>query len=63
MKAILVNIGVFLAIIGAYYIDFFGWFTSKYAMPAAIAFVIIIFLAALKVLGNPFAKEDDHDDK
>ena len=31
MRAILVNIFIFMAIIGAYYIDFFGWFTSRYA--------------------------------
>ena len=34
MRAILVNIIIFMAIIGAYYIDFFGWFTSRYAFGA-----------------------------
>ena len=31
MRAVLINIGIILAIALAYYIDFFGWFTTKYA--------------------------------
>ena len=50
MRAILVNIFIFMAIIGAYYIDFFGWFTSRYAFFGALALVAIVFLIALKVL-------------
>ena len=56
MRAILVNIFIFMAIIGAYYIDFFGWFTSRYAFFGALALVAIVFLIALKVLGNPDRK-------
>ncbi|MCX4349708.1 MAG: hypothetical protein OSJ76_08000 [Alphaproteobacteria bacterium] len=63
MRAILVNIFIFMAIIGAYYIDFFGWFTSRYAFFGALALVAIVFLIALKVLGNPFAGGDDNDNK
>ncbi len=63
MRAILVNIFIFMAIIGAYYIDFFGWFTSRYAFFGALALVTIVFLIALKVLGNPFAGGDDNDNK
>ena len=63
MRAILVNIVIFMAIIGAYYIDFFGWFTSRYAFFGALALVAIVFLIALKVLGNPFAGGDDNDNK
>lgn len=63
MRAILVNIFIFMAIIGAYYIDFFGWFTSRYAFFGALALVAIVFLIALKVLGNPFARGDDNDNK
>lgn len=63
MRAILVNIIIFMAIIGAYYIDFFGWFTSRYAFFGALALVVIVLIIAIKVLGNPFAGDDDHDDK
>jgi len=52
-----------MAIIGAYYIDFFGWFTSRYAFIGALALVAIMFLIALKVLGNPFAGGNDDDNK
>ena len=63
MRAILVNIIIFMAIIGAYYIDFFGWFTSRYAFWGALALVADVFIIAIKVLGNPFAGGDDDDDK
>ena len=63
MRAILVNIIIFMAIIGAYYIDFFGWFTSRYAFWGALALVAGVFVIAIKVLGNPFAGGDDDDDK
>ena len=46
MRAVLINIGIILAIALAYYIDFF---------------VIAVLLAAFKVLGNPWHKEDDDD--
>jgi len=63
MRAVLVNIIIFMAIMGAYYIDFFGWFTSRYAFVGALALVVIVFLIAIKVLGNPFAGGDDNDNK
>ena len=63
MRAILVNIIIFMAIIGAYYIHFFGWFTSRYAFWGALALVAVVFIIAIKVLGNPFAGGDDDDDK
>ena len=63
MRAILLNIIIFMAIIGAYYIDFFGWFTSRYAFWGALALVAVVFIIEIKVLGNPFAGGDDDDDK
>jgi len=44
-----------------YYIDFFGWFTTKYAFWGSLVLVIAVLLAAFKVLGNPWHKEDDDD--
>lgn len=63
MKAFLINIGIIIALIFAYYIDFFGWFTSKYAFVGSLLLVIIVLIIALKVLGNPFKKEDDDENK
>ena len=61
MRAVLINIGIILAIALAYYIDFFGWFTTKYAFCGSLVLVIAVLLAAFKVLGNPWHKEDDDD--
>ena len=61
MRAVLINIGIILAIALAYYIDFFGWFTTKYAFWGSLVLVIAVLLAAFKVLGNPWHKEDDDD--
>lgn len=61
MKAVLINIGILLAIAIAYYIDFFGWFTTKYAFWGSFVLVIAVLLAAFKILGNPWHKEDDDD--
>ena len=61
MRAVLITIGIILAIALAYYIDFFGWFTTKYAFWGSLVLVIAVLLAAFKVLGNPWHKEDDDD--
>ena len=61
MRAVLINIGIILAIALAYYIDFFGWFTSRYAFWGSLVLVIAVLLVAFKVLGNPWHKEDDDD--
>ena len=61
MRAVLINIGIILAIALAYYIDFFGWFTTKYAFWGSLVLGIAGLLAAFKVLGNPWHKEDDDD--
>ncbi len=61
MRAILINIGILLAIAIAYYIDFFGWFTTRYAFWGSLILVAAVLLVALKILGNPWHKEDDDD--
>lgn len=61
MKSILINIGILLGIFFIYYIDLFGWFVGKGALLFSFGLVVIVFLVALKILGNPFAgdKKDD----
>lgn len=61
MRIILINIIIILAIALAYYIDFFDWFTTRYAFWGSLVLVIAVLLAAFKVLGNPWHKEDDDD--
>ena len=61
MRAVLINIGIILAIALAYYIDFFGWFTKKYSSWGSLDLVIAVLLAVFMVLGNPWHKEDDDD--
>ena len=61
MRAILINIGILLAIAVAYYIDFFGWFTTKYAFWGSLILVVTVLLAAFKILGNPWREDDDND--
>lgn len=65
MKTFLINIGILAAIFLAYYIDFFGWFVGRGALFFSFGLVIIMFIIAWKVLGNPFKedKKDDNDDK
>ncbi len=61
MRAVLINIGIILAIALAYYIDFLCWFNTKYAFWGSLVLVIAVLMAAFKVLGNPWHKEDDDD--
>ena len=56
MRAILVNIIIFMAIIGAYYIDFFGWFTSRYAFWGALALVAVGIYYCNKSSGQSFCR-------
>lgn len=64
MKSVLINIGILLGIGIAYYIDFFGWFVGRGMKFFSLGLVVIMFVIAWKVLGNPF-KEDkkNGDDK
>lgn len=56
MKAILINVGILLALTAMYYFDFWSLFTFKNAFWYAFGLVIIVLLIGLKVLGNPFGK-------
>lgn len=63
MRIILGNILIILGIMIAYYLDIFGWFAAKYTYIFALALLIIVFVVAVKVLGNPFAGEKNDDKK
>ena len=56
-----VNILIILLIMLAYYFDVFSVFTSKYTSWVIGGIILLLFAAALKILGNPFAKDDDDD--
>ena len=61
MKTILINLGILFAIAIAYYVDFFGWFTTKYAFWGSLFLVVAVLLAAFKILGNPWHKDDNDE--
>lgn len=63
IKNMLVNILIILALAAAYYANFFSWIAGRGALITAIVLVIAALIAALKILGNPFGKADDDDDK
>lgn len=55
MKSVLVNFGIIFIVLAMYFTGFFGWFTNKYVLWAAIGVIIMLFIAAFKILGNPWA--------
>lgn len=63
MKNVLINVGIILAILFAYYIDFFGWFTGRKALFFSLGLVVLVFWAGIKILGNPFAGLNEDEDK
>lgn len=61
MKSVLITIIMFAVALGAIYLGLFNIMSSSYMYTAA-GFVLIISLGfALKVLGNPFAKDGKND--
>lgn len=63
MKAILINLGIILAIIAMYYLDFWVFFTSKNSFWYVLLIVAVLLLVGLKVLGTPFGRGNDDDQK
>ena len=61
MKTYLVNIFILLLIFAVYYLDFFGWFTGRYALFFAILLVFILLFIGWKVIGNPFTEGNSNE--
>ncbi len=62
MKNIFINLLIILLLFIAYYIDFFGWFTGKYVFWLALFLVVLLLFIGFKVLGSPFAINEDKND-
>lgn len=63
MKNILTNLIVLAGIAIAYYFDIFGWFVGGKAKIFSLVLVGIVFIIAVKVLGNPFKQDEKDEDK
>ena len=61
MKDFAVNIVIVAVAFLLYYFDILEIFTSKYAGWVIGAVIVLLFFVALKILGNPFTKDDDDD--
>ena len=61
MKSFVVNIVIIILAVIVYSFDILDIFTSKYAGWIIGFIIFLLFGAALKILGNPFAKDDDND--
>ena len=61
MKDFVVNIIIIGIALALYYFDILEIFTAQYTGWIVGIIIFLLFLAALKILGNPFAKDDDND--
>lgn len=61
MKNLALNIVIIGLVLLAYHFEIFDLFNSKYALWIIGFIIFLLFLAALKILGNPLAKDDDDD--
>ena len=53
MKATAVCFLMLLGFLGLYYFGIFDFFASRYALWMAVFLIFVVFLAGLKILGNP----------
>ncbi|MBR1604475.1 MAG: hypothetical protein IJ660_00015 [Alphaproteobacteria bacterium] len=61
MKDFWVNIIIVGVALFLYHFDILAIFSSKYLGWGIGVVIFLLFLAALKILGNPFAKDNDDD--
>ena len=58
MKSVLVSFLMFAIIITAIYFGVFDVLASPYMLLFATAFVVIVLIFAVRILGNPLANKD-----
>lgn len=63
MRNILINMVIILILAVMYYTNAFGVISSNGIFIFATILLIVMVLIALKILGNPFKRVDDDDDK
>jgi len=63
MKSIFATILIFAALMGAIQFGVFDVLSSSYVFYLSAGILIVVFIIAFKVLGNPFAQKDERDDK
>jgi len=61
MKDFAVNIAIVGLVIVLYYFDILSLLSSKYLSWGVGIFILVLLAAAVKILGNPFAKDDNDD--
>lgn len=61
MKDFWVNIVIVGVVLALYHFDILKIFSSKYVGWGIGVVIFLLFLAALKILGNPFAKDNNDD--
>ena len=61
MKDFWINIVIVGGVLALYHFDILGIFSSKHLGWGIGVVIFLLFLAALKILGNPFAKDNDDD--
>ncbi len=54
MKSVLINFLLIFILIILYALGFFDFFTSKTVLWTACGTIIILFILAIKILGNPW---------
>lgn len=63
MKSVLITFLMFAVALGAMYVGFFDIMSSGYIYLLAGIVLLVVFIFAFKVLGNPFAKDVKHGKK
>ena len=62
MRTFFTYLAMIAFIFVAYKVNIFALFASKWALPIVLMLVVIVFIVAFKVLGNPFIRKDSNDE-
>ncbi len=63
MKSVFITLLMFAVALGAMYAGVFDIMSSGYMYALASLILLIVFILAFKVLGNPFTKDVKHGKK